>query len=685
MIRYISVMLLLLAAVFSSCSKKEETKLPEGVGINLSYMDTTLNPAEDFFKYANGGWLSKTDIPGDQGSWGSFNELRENTRAAVLAVLKEASSGDQYPEGSDQRKAANFFSIGMDSSLAESVGMKPLTSYLNEIESIKNKDDIQNYFVHQLAIGGDAFFDTSVDADLRQSDKMILYLGGSGLGLPERDYYLATDDKSKEIREHYLAHVAEMLEMSGVEKNKAQTQAKAILDLETKLATATMKKEDRRDPEKIYNKRSVDQLGGMLPSFEWPAFFHSIGADKIDSVIVTDPDFLPAVNKIIATGDLNTAKAYLRWHLISHAAPYLNNDFVKKNHEFYAHYLQGVEEMRPRWKRVLDVTDRALGEATGKLYVDKNFPPEAKQKALEMVENIKLAFAERIKNLDWMSDSTKAKALEKLSTFTVKIGYPDEWKDYAGLVVDNNPETGSYIQNVMNARRFNFNREIAKLGKPVDRKEWFMTPQTVNAYYNPSYNEIVFPAAILQPPFYDYRADEALNYGGIGAVIGHEISHGFDDKGSKFDGTGNLRDWWTKEDLQKFEERGKALATQFSQYEPLPEVFVQGEYTLGENIGDLGGVNIAYSGLQRYYREHGRPGKIDGFTPEQRFFLSWASIWRIKYRDESLRTQVKTNPHSPGMYRANGPLSNMTEFYEAFNVKDGNKMYRPEGERVKIW
>jgi len=347
--------------------------------------------------------------------------------------------------------------------------------------------------------------------------------------------------------------------------------------------------------------------------------------------------------------------------------------------------MRGVDQMRPRWKRVLNTTDGFLGEAIGKLYVDENFPPEAKQKAMEMVENIKLAFADRIKNVEWMSDSTKKASLKKLSTFTVKIGYPDEWKNYAGLVIEKAPEKASYYQNVANASKFVVQQNIAKLGKPVNTKEWQMTPQTVNAYYNPLFNEIVFPAGILQPPFYNYKADEAVNYGGIGAVIGHEISHGFDDQGSQFDAEGNLKNWWQEEDLKKFKERGKALADQFGKYEPLPGVLVQGEFTLGENIGDLGGLSVAYDGLQRFYREHKRPGLIDGYTPEQRFYLSWATVWRIKYKDETLRTQVNTDPHSPGMFRANGPISNIKEFYDAFGVKPGDKMYREEKDRVKIW
>ncbi|MFO7258888.1 MAG: M13 family metallopeptidase [Bacteroidota bacterium] len=680
-----AVIAFLLILVASCSSKKSETKLPDGVGLLISNMDTTVKPAEDFYRFANGGWLDRAQIPADRGSWGSFHELREKTQADVLEVLKSATDNSEYAEGSDQRKVSDFFEIGMDSLLSERVGMKAIDDYIKQIDAIAGKADIQKYFTKQQLYGGNAFFSIEAFPDLTKSDVIAVYLSGEGIGLPERDYYFDKSSKGKETREKYLAHVARMLELSGIDKSSAARQANAIMKIETALAHATLTKEERRDPGKIYNKRSVNQLATMMPSFDWNAYFTDLGLSGIDSVVVVDIDFLPAVEKIISTTPIADVKSYFRWHLINLTAPYLNHEMVSADFDFYSKYLDGVEKMRPRWRRVLAQTDEALGEALGKLYVDKHFPPEAKQKAMEMVENIKRAFAERIKNLDWMSDSTKQKALEKLSTFTVKIGYPDEWKDYSALVVDRNPETASYAQNVLNAKRFNLEQQLAKYGKPVDHKEWGMTPQTVNAYYNPLFNEIVFPAAILQPPFYDYRADEAVNYGGMGAVIGHEISHGFDDQGSRFDAEGNLRNWWTEKDLAQFRERGKALAAQYSQYQPLDSVFVNGEFTLGENIGDLGGLSAASDGLQLHLKEHGRPGLIDGFTPEQRFFLSWATVWRSKYRDETLRQMVKTDPHSPGMYRAVGPLVNIDAFYEAFNIKEGDPMYRPASERVKIW
>jgi putative endopeptidase len=676
----------ILTILIASCSSTpSETMLPEGVGIMISNMDTTVSPGEDFFRFANGGWLDRAQIPADRGSWGSFYELREKTQADVLEALKTAADNPEYAEGSDQRKVADFFDIGMDSLLAERAGTRPVETFMNQIDALAGKADIQKYFTEQQRYGGDAFFIVQIFPDLKKSDVISIYLVGAGIGLPERDYYFDKSAKSRETREKYVAHVARMLELSGVDKASATRQADAIMKIETALAAGTLTKEEKRDPDKVYNKRSVDQLARLLPSFAWNNYFADLGLAGVDSVVVEDVDFLPAVEKVINTTPMADLKAYFRWHLINLTAPYLNHELVAADFDFYSGYLGGVEKMRPRWRRVLAKTDDALGEALGKLYVEKHFPAEAKQKAMDMVDNIKRAFGERIKKLDWMSDSTKEKALEKLASFNVKIGYPDEWRDYSALVIDRDPETASYVQNVLNANRFNLERNLAKFGKPVDRKEWEMTPQTVNAYYNPLFNEIVFPAAILQPPFYDYRADEAVNYGGMGAVIGHEISHGFDDQGSRFDAEGNLRNWWTEQDLSLFRERGKALADQYSQYEPLDSVFVNGEFTLGENIGDLGGLSVAYDGLQLFLNENGRPGPINGLTPEQRFFLSWATIWRIKYRDETLRTQVKTDPHAPGMYRAIGPLTNMDAFYEAFSVGEGDPMYRPAAERVKIW
>ena len=675
---------LLATAVFWSCSDSKDTRLPDGVGLNLSNMDTTVRPSEDFFRFANGGWISRNEIPADMGAYGSFHELREENQKVLLEILRKAGESEQYKEGSDQRKAADFYTVGMDSLMAERAGVSVLKPYLDEIAAIRNKRDIQEYLEKDVLRGGSAFFNIGVSPDLKNSNEVAAYLTVGGIGLPERDYYLKIDDKSKEIRQKYLEHLSNLFVLAGDEKADARKKADVVLDIETRLATNMLSKEDRRDPYNVYFPKSIRDLNMLASSFDWKDYFQAIGLNP-DTVIVTQPAFLKEVDKIVTNTKLDDIKTYLMAGLLRTAAPYLNNAFVSESFNFNQKFLTGVEQMRPRWKRVLATTNGLIGEAIGQLYVEETFPPEAKEKAMAMVENIKLAFADRIKQLDWMSDSTKEMALKKLGTFRVKIGYPEKWIDYSSLQVSKDPEKASYFANVINANIFESKRDLAKVGKPVDREEWHMTPQTVNAYYNALGNEIVFPAAILQPPFYDYHADEAVNYGGIGAVIGHEISHGFDDKGAKFDAHGNLENWFTKKDLTLFEERGNDLAKQFDAYEPLPGVFVQGKFTLGENIGDLGGITAAYEGLQRFYREHGKPGLIDGFTPEQRFFLSWATIWRIEYRDEALRTQVLTDPHSPGMFRANGPLTNFTPFYEAFNVQEGDKMFRPDSARVRIW
>lgn len=675
---------LALAFAIASCSSQNERKLPDGVGINVAYMDTTVRPSDDFFRFVNGGWLDNNEIPGDLGRYGSFEELREENQNVLLEILRKAGENPGYQEGSDQRKATDFYSVGMDSLLAEQAATKPLDPYLEQIESIRSTTDIQEYLERDLLRGASAFFNLAVYPDLKKSDRSAAYLTSGGIGLPERDYYLKDDEKSKEARAKYVEHLTNLLILAGDSESSAAQQAQSVMKLETRLASKTMSKEDSRDPYKYYNPTAISELSKLSPSIKWTDYFRSIGIDP-DTVVVTEPAFMQEFDRIIAGSTPDEIKVYLRASLLRSAAPFLSHAFVQESFDFNQKYLRGVEQMRPRWKRVLGMTNNVLGEAIGKLYVDETFPPEAKQKALEMVENIKLAFGDRIRQLDWMSDSTKEMAMKKLSTFRVKIGYPEKWIDYSALEVNKDPETSSYLQNVVNATVFESKRQLAKVGKAVDPDEWQMTPQTVNAYYSPPTNEIVFPAAILQPPFYDYRADEAINYGGIGAVIGHEISHGFDDQGSKFGADGNLTNWFTEEDLSRFQSKGKNLAKQFDQYEALPGVFVQGQFTLGENIGDLGGITGAYEGLQRFYRENGRPGLIDGFTPEQRFFISWGTIWRTKYRDETLRTQVLTDPHSPGMFRANGPLSNFDPFYEAFNVKEGDGMFRADTARVRIW
>ena len=675
----------LLAILFMAACSTGGNEEEYAQGINLEYIDETVSPSEDFFRYVNGNWLNNTEIPSDQGRWGSFNELREYSREAVLQVLEQAAQDASYVEGSDERKAADFYAIGMDSLLAERVGVNPLQSWFEEIDAIEDESGLQKIVAKMHSYGANPFFGFFIFPDLVNSEIMNIYIDQGGMAMPDRDYYTKTDEKSEEIKTKYRELISSMFRKAGFTNEEGAANSDIVMSIEGKLAEAALPRVERRDPRRLYNKRSLEELNDLCASIDWNQYLTDVGVTGYEELIVTEPDFFTGVQEIISTHPVSDLKVYLKWHAINSAAPYLNHDLVKENFEFYGKTLRGTEEMRPRWKRVLDQTGGALGEAVGKLYVAETFPPEAKEAAREMVDNILEAMGDRIRSLEWMTDSTKEQALKKLSTFTVKIGYPDEWRDYSDLTVETGTESSSYFQNVMNSAKFQHDRQIAKLGKPVDKKEWGMTPQTVNAYYNPLNNEIVFPAAILQPPFYNYEADPAVNYGGIGAVIGHEISHGFDDQGSRFDSEGNMTNWWTDEDRSRFDERTGRLIAQYDAFEPLEDNNVNGRLTLGENIGDLGGLSVAYDGMMKHFEKNGSPGEIDGFTQEQRFFISWATIWRIKYRDEFLRNQLITDPHSPGMYRANGPISNMESFYEAFGVKEGDAMWRADSVRVKIW
>ena len=686
---YLAVALAAASALVSACAGPESatsTPGPSGpVGLNLAYMDTTANPATDFFRYVNGNWLDATEIPADRERWGSFDELRKATNAQTLRVLNDAAASGKYAADTDQGKAATFFAVAMDTAALDRLGVAPLEPWLDQIEAIDGYDDVVAYERAVLPYGGDALFSFGIGSDPKDSDAKVIYVGGGALGLPDRDYYLDEDSASVARREKYEAHVARMLEFTGYDAARADAAAARVLAFETAIAGTKLDKVARRDPYKRYNPRALDQLAAIVPAVDWEDYFEGAGLDAPDTVIVGETAYLDYLGEVLAEADLETVKDYLRWQAIDQAAPYLSTEIDRANWEFYARELRGAKQQRKRDERVLRTVNGTLGEAVGQLYVDEYFPAEAKAVALDMVDNLRRAYAQRIERLEWMSPDTKQKALEKLSTFRVKIGYPDEWKDYGELAVEPIDAGGSYLGNVIAARKFNFDEDVREARDPVDKDEWFMSPQTVNAYYNPAYNEIVFPAAILQPPFYDYRADAAVNYGGIGAVIGHEISHGFDDQGSQYDKDGNLNSWWTDADREAFEARNGRLVAQFDAYEPLPGVNVNGEFTLGENIGDLGGVNAAFDGLQLHLAEHGDPGLIDGLTPEQRFFISWGTIWRTKYRDKALENQVKTDPHSPGMFRAAGPVINLQAFYDAFGIDAGDEGYLAEEDRVEIW
>jgi putative endopeptidase len=682
---------LLFSIVIISCKSEEKEHLIPG--IDLASMDQKVSPKKDFYNFVNGGWEANTEIPSDRTRWGTFDELRKKTDADALGVLKEAIANqkanlvDAQNVGSvitDQQKAINFFETIMDTVSRDKAGVDPLKPYLAKIDEINSIQDLQQYLIEMEPYGGIGFIGIGIGSHPENSDLNTSYLESVGLGM-SRDYYVDQDEDTKEKREKYELHIAKMLQLIGYNSLDAKASAKVVLDFETKLATPRMNKVDRRDPRKRNNPRSIDDLNKMASSIDWKNYFEGVGLKNIDTVIVSDPNYIIAMDGILKENKIEDWKDFLRWSTIDKSANQLSTEIDSVSWEFYGKILTGAEQQRKREDRALRTINDNIGEALGKLYVEKHFPPEAKAKAKKMIENIMLAFEGRIQKLDWMTSETKTKAIEKLNKMNVKIGYPDTWKDYSELEMISAKDGGSYFGNNKSLAKWEHSEALAKLGEPVDKTEWMMAPQVVNAYFMPPYNEIVFPAAILQPPFYNYQADEAVNYGGIGAGIGHEISHSFDDAGSRYDGDGNLKNWWTDEDLENFTALGKKLISQYDAVEVLDSVYINGAFTLGENIGDLGGVNAAYDGLQIHLEESGRPANIDGFTPEQRFFMSWGTIWRTKFKDDALRNQIKTDSHSPGMFRAVMSARNTDTFYEAFDIKEGDAMYLKPEDRVKIW
>lgn len=663
-------------------TEKKDTAQAEVPGIQLKYMDTTVSPKTDFYDYVNGNWMKETEIPAEESTWGGFSVLRKETREDVLDILNSAEKDNTYPGESDQAKALDIYKSQLDTVARDEAGLKPLQPALDAIAGIKNINDLQEVLAKNVAVDA-PFFSFYVRSNLSNSTMNSGYINPGGLGLPDRDYYLDQDSKAKEIRSQYVDHITRMLGFLGDDEAAARKQAETILKLETELAKPRLTKVERRDARNYNNPRSMAQVQKMVPAIDWKKMIADEGVTKeVDTVIVTQVKYMDEVQKMLKNTSIEDIKTLTRWSTLNASASYLTTEMETANWDFYEKTLNGVEKQKPADERALATVDDAIGEAVGKLYVDKKFPPEAKQKAEVMIGNIKDAFKDRIQNLAWMTDSTKAKAITKLGKFTVKIGYPDKWEDYKEMKVN---ADNSFFENMMAVHEWGKQDNLKDYGEPVDKTKWGMSPQTVNAYFNPSFNEIVFPAAILQPPFYNYQADEAVNYGGIGAVIGHEISHAFDDSGARFDGDGNLNNWWSDADLEAFTKRGDALADEYSSIEVADSLYINGKFTLGENIGDLGGVLAAYDGLQKYYADNERPEEIDGFTAEQRFFISWATIWRTKMRDDALRTRIKTDPHSPGMYRAYVPLQNVDAFYEAFNIKEGDSMYVPTEERVRIW
>ena len=666
----------------AQAQKKNAVKEP---GINVSFFDKSVKPADNFFRYVNGTWLDKTEIPSDRTSWGSFNELLKKTDKDALDILKAASKDPKYKSNTDQGKAISLYNTILDTVARNKQDIKPLLPYLAKIDKVKNVADLQQLLIEMEPIGGIGFIGVGVGADDKNSAKNTLSIGVGRLGLPDKDYYSSEEKDTKEKRQKYEQHIARMLQLIGESPEQSKESASAILALEIQMSEPRLDRVQRRDGRLQYNPMTVADLQKLTPAIDWNTYFKGIGFAKLDSVIVSQPKYMKALQTILAENKVSAWKEYMKWNLINSSTALLSTKIEAANFDFYGKTMTGAIKQRPREERALQTVNGTIGEALGKLYVEKMFPAAAKEKAEKMIKNIIAAYETRINNLTWMSAETKTKAIEKLNKITIKIGYPDQWKDYSKLEIKNVAEGGSFFENSKNLAKWNFQKDIEKLDKPVDKTEWYMSPQTVNAYYNPAYNEIVFPAAILQPPFYNYQADEAVNYGGIGAVIGHEISHGFDDSGARYNADGNLVDWWTANDLTQFTALGTALADQYTALEPLPGVHVDGKFTLGENIGDLGGINAAYDGLQLYLKNNKKPGLIDGFTPEQRFFIAWTTVWRTKSRDEAIKNQVKTDPHSPGMYRAYVPSQNVDAFYQAFDIKKGDGMYIEPEKRVKIW
>jgi putative endopeptidase len=658
--------------------------------LDLKNMDTSIKPADDFYLYANGTWIKDNPVPPEFSRWASFTQLAERNndalheiadKAAVVAPATAKKSPIEKAAAADVQKVGDFYASGMNEKAVDEAKAKPLQDEFKKIDAMKNSKDVLKEIAHLHTMGVYAFFIFLSGQDDKNSAMVIAQAYQGGLGMPDRDYYTKDDDSSKKLRDQYVEHVTTMLTLAGEPAAQAAEHAKKIMALETSLAKPARTRVELRDPQKNYNKMKPAELQTLMPDFNWADYLKEIKLAAPGDINVGQPDFFKAANALFKTVSIDDWKTYLRWHLLHGMASSLSNDFVNENFHFFDATLRGTKQIKPRWKRVVAKTDEELGESLGKLYVAEHFPPEAKARALEMVNNIKEALADRIKTLEWMDEPTKQEALKKLAAFTVKIGYPDKWRDYSLLKVDRS----SYAQNVMRGDMFEIDRQMKKIGKPVDRSEWGMTPPTVNAYYNPNLNEIVFPAGIMQPPFFDPKADDAVNYGGMGAVIGHEMTHGFDDQGRQYDAMGNLRDWWTPESAKAYTERSKAIVAQYAGYEPLPGLHINGELTQGENIADIGGVKISYMALQKALAKKGPQPKIDGFTPEQRFFLGFAQIWRNNQRDEDLKLQINTNPHSPGRFRTIGPLSNLVEFQKAFDLPDNCPMVRPPDQRVNVW
>jgi putative endopeptidase len=648
---------------------------------DIAGMDTKTSACADFYQYANGGWLATNPIPAAYPAWGVANILDEKNREALHHILEDAAKNTAARKGSNEQKVGDYYAACMDEAKIETDGLKTIQAELDLIAKIKDQAALQKEIAHLHSIGINAAFGSGSNQDFKNSAEVTAGVSQGGLGLPNRDYYFKTDDKSQSIRDEYLKHVAKMFELMGDDPTKAAAQAQAVMKLETKLAEGSKTPVELREPEQNYHRMRMAQLSEVAPAIDWVAYFQGTGLMQKPDVNVGQPEFFKALNTQMTATPIGDWQTYLRWNLINGTASALSKQFVDEDFHFKGTILQGSKENLPRWRRCVSATDRAMGEALGAVYVQKAFPPAAKARALEMVRNLEAALKSDISTLNWMSEATRKQAIIKLDAFLNKIGYPDKWRDYSTLTVDRS----SYVANRLRVAKFNEERDWNKIGKPVDRMEWLLSPPTVNAYYNPQINEIVFPAGILQPPYFDATADDALNYGAMGSVIGHEMTHGFDDEGRQFDSTGNLANWWSEADLKAFNERAECIVKQFNGFEVEKGLFENGKLVQGESIADLGGLVVAYAAFQKSLEGKPRPANIDGFTPEQRFFLGFARGWAENIRPELARLLVNSDPHPLAKFRVNGPLSNMPQFAAAFQCKDGDVMVRPEKDRCVIW
>jgi putative endopeptidase len=676
------MIVLAIAATVSSCNQPKKTKKQTSMNdaINPANMDKNVLPGNNFFEYVNGNWIKNHPVPPQYSQYGAFTVLYEQNQKELKDLIDEIAKSKDAQEGTNKQKIRDFYNSGMDTARIDKLGVKPIEAEMTAIQKLRSVKGVQKEIAFMHTTGVHPLFYFYAGADEKNSNMDIANLYQGGLGLPDVAYYTKNDPASKKLRKEYENHIAKMFELYGNSEKVAVKKAQEALAMEMELAKTSFTRLERRVPENNYNKMSVAQLQKISPAMNWKAYFMGLGLKNPGEINVGQLRFFKGMSKIMSKTPLSQWKAYLQWKVLSDAAPFLSHPFVQENFNFYGKTMSGQPEMRPRWKRVLSTTSSGMGMALGQLYVQKYFPASSKERMLKLVQNLRTAFGERIKKLDWMSEETKKKALEKLEAITVKIGYPDKWRDYSKLKIT--PD--DYFQNVLNATRFAFEFNLNKVGKPVDKTEWGMTPQTVNAYYNPSNNEIVFPAGILQPPFFNKDADDAVNYGAIGVVIGHEMTHGFDDQGRKYDKDGNMNDWWTKQDAERFKEKTEKLAKLYDQYTMQDSLHINGQVTMGENIADLGGLNIAHDAYLMSL-DGKTPKPIDGFTADQRFFMAYAQVWRQSIRPKALVRQLKTDVHSPGEARVNIPPFNLDVFYKDFNVKPGEKLYIPPQDRAKIW